>query len=55
MSSFSFNLNNDDIEDDSNDGDEAVSTADVRESPKTPAAEPKLHTLEDMVRRLALP
>ena len=55
MSSFSFNLNNEDIEDDPNDGDEAVSTPDVRESPKTPAAEPELHTLEDMVRKLAYP
>lgn len=53
-SSFSFNLKNDDIEDDASDGDEAVSTADVRERLKVPAAEPKIHTLGDMVRSLAL-
>ena len=49
-SSFSFNLKNDDIEEDANDHNEPVSTADVRESSKVLAAEPKLHTLEDMVR-----
>ena len=52
---FSFNLKNDDIEDDASDGDEPLSTAEVRESSKVPAAEPRLHTLGDMVRGLALP
>ena len=53
-SSFSFNLRNDDIEDDADDDDKPVSTANVRESSKVPAAEPKLHTLGDMVRSPAL-
>ena len=53
-SSFSFNLKNDDIEDDADDNDEPVSTANVRESSKAPAAEPNLHTLGDMVRSPAL-
>ena len=53
-SSFSFNLKNDDIEDDANEGDEPVSTPDVRESLMVPAVEPKLHTLGDMVRIPAL-
>ena len=52
---FSFNLKNDDIEDDASEGDEPVSMADVRESSKAPATEPRLHTLRDMVRSLALP
>lgn len=52
---FSFNLKNDDIEDDASDGDEPMSTADVREGSKVPATEPKLHALGDMVRSLALP
>ena len=52
---FSFNLKNDDIEDDASDGDEPVSKADVRESSKVPATEPRLHTLKDMVRSLSLP
>ena len=49
-SSFSFNLKNDDIEEDASDGDKHVSTPDVRESSKVLAVEPKLHTLGDMVR-----
>lgn len=52
---FSFNLKNDDIEDDTSDGDEPVSMADVRESSIAPATEPRLQTLRDMVRSLALP
>ena len=52
---FTFNLKNDDIEDDGSDGGEFVSIADVRESSKAPATEPRLHTLRDMVRSLALP
>ena len=52
---FSFNLKNDDIEDDASDGDEPVSRVDVRESSKVPATEPRLHTLKDMVRSLPLP
>ena len=52
---FTFNLKNDDIEDDASDGGEPVSIADVRESLKAPATEPRLHTLRDMVRSLALP
>ena len=51
---FSFNLKNDDIEDDASDGGEPVSMADVHESSKPSATEPRLHTLRDMVRSLAL-
>ena len=52
---FSFNLKNDDIEDDASDGSGPVSMADVHESSKAPAMEPRSHTLRDMVRSLALP
>ena len=52
-SSFSFNIKNDDIEDDASDGAEPVSTVDVCENSKVPGAEPKLHTLGDMVSSVA--
>ena len=54
-STFSFNLKNDDIEDNASDGDQPVSRVDVREGSKVQATKPRLHTLKDMVRSLALP
>ena len=46
---FSFNIKNDDIADDTSEGEKLTSTDSGWENPDILAAEPKLHTLRDMV------